>query len=97
MTQTASALGEFESENACQDVDDVFAKYDRNGKGTLDVHSFVVSLINPLADPEPWFQDRPTYEFHVPIRAPLKKASFTSVLCAPCCSILRLLCARLPG
>ena len=87
MTQSTSVLGEIESENTCQDVDDVFAKYDRSGKGTLDVHSFVVSLINPLADPEPWFQDRPTYEFHVPIRAPLKKASYTptSVLC---CAVL---------
>lgn len=75
-------------------MDDVFAKYDRNGKGSLDVHSFVVSLINPLADPEPWFQDRPTYEFHVPIRVPTKKVS----LCA--CAARFFVCrvpARPPG
>ena len=69
----------------------MFTKYDRNGKGSLDVHSFVVSLISPLADPEPWFQDRPTYEFHVLNRAPPKKVSVSV------CSVrLRLLCACNP-
>lgn len=56
----------------------MFRKYDPNGTGTLDVHSFVLRLISPAAEPEPWFRDRDTYEFHVLNRAPMKKAS---VLC----------------
>ncbi|CAM9501922.1 unnamed protein product, partial [Hapterophycus canaliculatus] len=57
-----------------QDVDDVFRKYDPNGTGKLDVHSFVVRLVSPAAEPEPWFRGRDTYEFHVLNRAPMKKA-----------------------
>jgi hypothetical protein len=31
------------------------------------------SLVGVQAPPEPWFQDRETYEFHVSNRAPMKK------------------------
>lgn len=58
---------------ARQDVDDVFAKYDPKGTGSLDVHKFVLRIISPSAQPEPWFRDRATYEFHVLNRAPMKK------------------------
>lgn len=58
-----------------QDVDDVFAKYDPKGTGSLDVHSFVLNIISPPAEPEPWFRDRATYEFHVLNRAPMKKVA----------------------
>ncbi|CAM9093073.1 unnamed protein product [Scytosiphon promiscuus] len=58
-----------------KDVDDVFRKYDPRGTGKLDVHSFVVRLVSPAAEPEPWFRGRDTYEFHVLNRAPMKKAS----------------------
>ncbi|CAN0297657.1 unnamed protein product, partial [Ectocarpus fasciculatus] len=54
----AAALGVY------QDVDDVFRKYDPKGTGKLDVHSFVVRLISPTAEPEPWFSNKDTYEFH---------------------------------
>lgn len=57
----------------CQDVDDVYEKYDPKGTGSLDVHNFVLRLISPKAEPEPWFRGRPTYEFHVLNRAPMKK------------------------
>lgn len=53
----------------------MFAKYDPKGTGSLDVHNFVVRLISPIAEPEPWFRDRATYEFHVLNRAPMKKVS----------------------
>ncbi|CAM9978688.1 unnamed protein product, partial [Ectocarpus fasciculatus] len=56
-----------------KDVDDVFRKYDPKGTGKLDVHSFVVRLISPTAEPEPWFSNKDTYEFHVLNRAPMKK------------------------
>ncbi|CBN75063.1 conserved unknown protein [Ectocarpus siliculosus] len=56
-----------------KDVDDVFRKYDPKGTGKLDVHSFVVRLISPTAEPEPWFGNKDTYEFHVLNRAPMKK------------------------
>lgn len=56
-----------------QDVDQVFAKYDTKRDGTLDVHHFVLKLISPGAAPEPWFRDRQTYEFHLPVRAPMKR------------------------
>jgi hypothetical protein len=32
-----------------------------------------ISLVGVQAPPEPWFQDRETYEFHVSNRAPMKK------------------------
>lgn len=37
------------------------------------MHSFVVRLVSPAAEPEPWFRGRDTYEFHVLNRAPMKK------------------------
>lgn len=70
---TLSSLPSPPAENAVQDVDDVFKKYDPKGTGLLDVHKFVLKIISPEAQPEPWFRDRATYEFHVLNRAPMKK------------------------
>ena len=61
-----------------QDVDDVFEKYDPKGTGYLDVHNFVMKIINPGSEPDPWFRDRATYEFHVLNRAPMKKVQCSS-------------------
>lgn len=56
-----------------QDVNDVFKKYDPKGTGYLNVHNFVLKIISPGSEPDPWFRDRTTYEFHVLNRAPMKK------------------------
>lgn len=61
----------------------MFRKYDPKGTGKLDVHSFVLRLISPAAEPEPWFRDRDTYEFHVLNRAPMKKVR--SAICVLVC------------
>lgn len=37
------------------------------------MHNFVLKIVSPEAQPEPWFRDRATYEFHVLNRAPMKK------------------------
>lgn len=53
----------------------MFRKYDPQGTGKLDVHSFVKRLVTPAADNVDWFRHKDTYEFHVLNRAPMKKVS----------------------
>ena len=59
----------------------MFAKYDPKGTGSLNVHNFVLQLMSPEQRPDPWFRDRPTYEFHVLNRAPMKKARPLPIRC----------------
>lgn len=63
----------------------MFRKYDAQGTGKLDVHSFVKRLVSPAADNVDWFRDKDTYEFHVLNRAPMKKASTCVRACLHAC------------
>lgn len=55
-------------------MDQVFAKYDPKGTGSLDVHNLVLQLMSPERPPAPWFHDKATYEFYVLNRAPMIEA-----------------------
>ncbi|CAM9694762.1 unnamed protein product, partial [Phaeothamnion confervicola] len=57
------------------EVDALFAKYDEGGTGSLDLKRFVTRLAGGRGTDEAheWFRGRDTYEFRLPVRAPMKK------------------------
>lgn len=55
------------------EISAIYMKHDPTGTGFIDLFKFIKSLVGKPAEPEPMFEGRETYEFHLSCRAPMKK------------------------